>query len=73
MQRNFSRALAPDRDEQFVLLISESNVFWNAVVSGVVSGKAPPLWRIAPRKRPSSLPPYAIMWEYMDTAPALCQ
>jgi len=63
IQLNFSRALAPARDEQFVLLINESKVLWNAAVSGPVSGKAPPLWRIAPRKRPSSLPPYAIMWE----------
>lgn len=68
---NFAEAEALARKAQLVLVISESKVAWNAGVSGPVSGKAPPLCRIAPRKRLSSRPPYAIMWEYVETAPAL--
>jgi hypothetical protein len=56
---------------QIVFVISKSKEDWKAVVSGLVRGKAPPLWRMAPRKSPSSRPPYAIIWEYIDTAPAL--
>lgn len=61
MQSSFSAELAPAKDEQLVPVTKESNVLWNTSVSGGVSGNAPPLSRMAPLKRPSSLPPYAIM------------
>jgi hypothetical protein len=71
MQSNLSAADELTSGLQVVFVISVSKVHWKAVVFGAVSGKAPPLWRMAPRKSPSSRPPYAIMWEYIDTAPAL--
>jgi hypothetical protein len=54
---NFSAAEELANELQLVFLMSESNVDWKAVVLGAVRGKAPPLWRMAPRNNPSSLPP----------------
>lgn len=61
MQSSFS--VADDRASELhvVCVMSESNVDWKAIVFDAVRGKAPPLWRMAPRKRPSSRPPYAII------------
>jgi hypothetical protein len=61
MQFNFAAADELVSGLQVVFVISESKVDWNAFVLGLVSGKAPPLWRMAPRKSPSSRPPYAII------------
>lgn len=57
MQSNFTAAEELTSGLHVVFVISESNVDWNAVVLGAVRGKAPPLWRMAPRNSPSSRPP----------------
>lgn len=61
MQSSFTAADELASVLQVVLVMSESKVDWKAVVFGAVRGKAPPLWRMAPRKSPSSRPPYAII------------
>lgn len=57
MQLSFSVAVALAKGEQVVFVMRESKVLWKAGVSGRVRGKAPPLWRMAARKRWSSRPP----------------
>lgn len=61
IQPSFSVADELANEVQVVFVISELKVDWKAVVFGAVRGKAPPLCRMAPRKSPSSRPPYAII------------